>query len=1206
MFSKVLIANRGAIATRVIRTLRAMGIKSVAVYAQADADSLHVQLADEAYSLGEGNAAATYLDTEKLFAIIAQSGAQAVHPGYGFLSENTAFSELCAQRGVVFLGPTPQQIRQFGLKHEARALARQHGVPLVPGSELLGDIDAALSEAQRIGYPVMLKSTAGGGGIGMQRCDDAVQLHKAFESVQRLSANNFGNSGVFLEKFIVYARHIEVQVFGDGLGHVVTFVERDCSAQRRNQKVIEETPAPNLPDAVRKAMQQTARQLMTAVNYRSAGTVEFVYDPQSQQFYFLEVNTRLQVEHGVTEMLYGVDIVRWMIELGAGELADLTQRAASLRPNGHAVQVRIYAEDANKQFQPSAGLLGHVSFPPAGPRDDGALLRIDRWVESGIEVPALFDPMLAKVIVHHATRAQAISSLSAALHETALYGIETNLRYLRQVIADDVFLRGELFTRYLNDFRFVPQTFDVISAGTMTTIQDYPGRTGYWDVGVPPSGAFDDYSFRLGNRLLGNDETAAGLEITVNGPTLRFNKATRIVLTGADMPATLNDAALPFWTVITINAGDELRIGQVRGAGARAYLLIAGGIDCANYLGSKSTFTLGQFGGLAGRALRAGDVVPFFASSARVASLSIPNEARPQITTQWTLHVVYGPHGAPDFFTDDDIKDFFAASWQVHYNSSRTGIRLVGPKPQWARSDGGEAGLHPSNIHDNAYALGAVDFTGDMPVILGPDGPSLGGFVCPVTVIRAERWKLGQLKAGDSVCFVPVSIDSAVGFETAWHLAINTLSRLDNTLQQQLPTSPIIATLDRPDVDVRVVYRPQGDRYLLVEYGELQLDMALRFRAHALMLWLQQHPLAGMLELTPGIRSLQIHYDSQQLPLQTLLTHLRRAETAIGDLESLTVPSRIVHLPLSWDDEACRLAIEKYTQSVRKDAPWCPSNIEFIRRINGLDSIDDVRQIVFDASYVVMGLGDVYLGAPVATPLDPRHRLVTTKYNPARTWTAENSVGIGGSYLCVYGMEGPGGYQFVGRTLQMWNRHRVTREFTQPWLLRFFDQIRFYPVTHDELQALRRDFPMGRCALRIEETQFSWRDYQQFLAANATSIERFQQQREAAFQQELQRWIANGQLTFDSQAMQVDAVALEESLPENCIAIESQVAGSVWKVLVGEGERIHVGQPVMVLESMKMEIDVHATHAGIVKKILKTEGGPVAGGSVLMIVEQHL
>ena len=236
----------------------------------------------------------------------------------------------------------------------------------------------------------------------------------------------------------------------------------------------------------------------------------------------------------------------------------------------------------------------------------------------------------------------------------------------------------------------------------------------------------------------------------------------------------------------------------------------------------------------------------------------------------------------------------------------------------------------------------------------------------------------------------------------------------------------------------RVVYRPQGDHNLLIEYGELTLDINLRFRVHALMLWLERNRILGIEDITPGVRSLQIHYNSQLIKLDSLLLHLEKAETFLDEEADQEVDSRIIHIPLSWDDNACKLAVEKYIQSVRKEAPWCPSNIEFIRRINGLDSIEEVKKIVFDAKYLVLGLGDVYLGAPLATPVDPRHRLVTTKYNPARTWTAENSVGIGGSYLCVYGMEGPGGYQFVGRTLQMWNKYHKTREFEQPWLLRFF------------------------------------------------------------------------------------------------------------------------------------------------------------------------
>jgi urea carboxylase len=309
-------------------------------------------------------------------------------------------------------------------------------------------------------------------------------------------------------------------------------------------------------------------------------------------------------------------------------------------------------------------------------------------------------------------------------------------------------------------------------------------------------------------------------------------------------------------------------------------------------------------------------------------------------------------------------------------------------------------------------------------------------------------------------------------------------------------------------------------------------------------------------------------------------------------------------LPLSWDDPSTQLAIDKYVQSVRRDAPWCPSNIEFIRRINGLDSVQQVRDIVFGASYLVMGLGDVYLGAPVATPLDPRHRLVTTKYNPARTWTPENAVGIGGSYLCVYGMEGPGGYQFVGRTVQMWNRFRRTADFAQPWLLRFFDQIRFYPVSHEELARIREDFPRGRFQLRVEPTRFSLRDYNLFLADNAESIAAFKQRQQAAFEAERERWAASGQAAYrHDQGDAIDERGGELALSGNEVAVESHVHGSLWQIAVEPGQRVEPGQILVVLESMKMEIAVHAEHGGRVSRILCQAGAQVTPGQALLVVD---
>ncbi|WP_460410259.1 MULTISPECIES: urea carboxylase [unclassified Pseudomonas] len=1207
MFEKILIANRGAIACRILRTLASLQVKGVAVYSEADAASLHILHADEAHSLGEGAAAGTYLAVDKILAIARQSGATAIHPGYGFLSENAAFAEACATHNIAFIGPTPEQLRVFGLKHTARALAKQHGVPMLEGTELLDSLDAALIAGEQVGYPVMLKSTAGGGGIGMRVCRSASELSESFEAVKRLGQNNFSDAGVFIEKYIQRARHLEVQVFGDGRGEVIALGVRDCSVQRRNQKVLEETPAPNLPHGMAEELCAAAIKLAKAVNYRSAGTVEFVFDSEAQRFYFLEVNTRLQVEHGVTEQVWGVDLVRWMVELAAGELPPLSELYRQLKPDGHAIQARLYAEDPGRDFQPSPGLLTAVEFPPA----NGIQLRIDTWVEAGCEIPPYFDPMIAKVITWAPSREQARAELHQALGDSLLYGVETNRDYLRQILRDTPFASGEPWTRCLENLVYRANTFEVLSAGTQTSVQDYPGRLGYWAVGVPPSGPMDSRALRLGNRLLGNADGAAALEITMSGPLLRFNCEAVIAVTGAPIGVTLEGESVPMNTALLIPAGATLHLGSISGAGARSYLCLRGGLQVPDYLGSKSTFTLGQFGGHGGRALRAGDVLHIAALKDRSAGEQLAEQHITALPAVRQIRVIYGPHGAPEYFTENYIGTFFETQWEVHFNSSRTGVRLIGPKPEWVRADGGEAGLHPSNIHDNPYAIGAVDFTGDMPVILGPDGPSLGGFVCPVTVIEADLWQLGQLKAGDKIQFIPVNLKTARDLACQWDNCGSWLASdgarpdtaLTSSLASQLPqdlVSPVVLELGQGDV--RLVARVSGDTHLLLEIGEPELNLVLRFRAHALMQALELKSLHGVIDLTPGIRSLQIHYQPEQLPLADLLGIVAGEWDAVCAANDLQVPSRIVHLPLSWDDPACQLAIEKYMTTVRKDAPWCPSNLEFIRRINDLPNLDEVQRTVFDASYLVMGLGDVYLGAPVATPLDPRHRLVTTKYNPARTWTAENSVGIGGAYMCVYGMEGPGGYQFVGRTLQMWNRYREVAAFDgKPWLLRFFDQIRFYPVSAEELLRIRRDFPLGRFDLNIEHSQLNLADYQAFLNREAEGINAFRAQQQGAFNAERERWIASGQAHFDSEEA-VPESSEDAPLADGEHSVDSHIAGNLWQVQVEAGSRVAAGDVLVILESMKMEIPVLAPLAGVVREIRVQPGSAVRAGQRIVVL----
>ena len=1199
MFDKVLIANRGAIACRIQRTLRKLGVKSVAVYSEADASARHVLEADEAQLIGPAPAAESYLRGEKIIAIANAHGAEAIHPGYGFLSENAEFADACEAAGIAFVGPTGAQIRAFGLKHTARELAANNALPLLPGSGIMRDAAQALAEAARIGFPVMLKSTAGGGGIGMRAVSSAAALAEAYASVERVAKASFKQGGLYLEKFVERARHIEVQIFGDGRGEVVALGERDCSVQRRNQKVIEETPAPGLGDAQRNNLLEMAIRLGRSVSYRSAGTVEFVYDDASGDIYFLEVNTRLQVEHGVTEQVTGIDLVEWMLRLAAGELPPLA--SLPVRASGAAIQARLYAEDPNKNFQPSSGLLTAVRLPPD--------IRVDGWVEDGSVVPPNYDPMLAMLIAGGKDREDARQRLARALGESAFDGIETNREYLIQVLAAPEFVAGRQTTRMLAGMHYRPATLDVLDPGVQSSIQDWPGRLGFWDVGVPPSGPMDALSMRLANRLTGNEQGAAALELTAVGPTLRFNCDCVIALTGADMAATLDGEPIALWASRAVAAGAVLKLGAVQGAGLRAYLAVHGGFQVPEYLGSKSTFTLGKFGGHGGRTLRAGDVLHVKAAAGD-ARMELASGFRVPLVHAWEIGVLYGPHGAADFFTDADVAEFFTTDWEVHYNSSRTGVRLVGPRPHWARSDGGEAGLHPSNIHDNAYAIGAVNFTGDMPVILGPDGPSLGGFVCPATIVQAELWKLGQVRPGDTLRFKPVTREWANAMQKQQDAAAQSLTAAAfSTLPDAAPplASPVLRHLEvegeRPDL----VIRQSGDANLLIEVGPPVLDLELRFRIQALMEAIKAEiaaaRIAGVLDLTPGIRSLQIHFDPRIADQEALCNAVLRLEQALPSLDDMEVASRIVHLPLSWDDPATRLAIDKYMQSVRADAPWCPSNIEFIRRINGLASVAEVHKIVFDASYLVMGLGDVYLGAPVATPLDPRHRLVTTKYNPARTWTPENAVGIGGAYLCVYGMEGPGGYQFVGRTLQMWNRYRRSADFLRPWLLRFFDQVRFHPVTEAELMRLREEFIGGRRKLKVETTRFRLRDYRAFLHANAESIASFKQQQQTAFEAERERWRKDEADALATHAMVADAAPDRElDLPAGARAVATQVAGSVWKIEAQVGSAVKEGQVLLIVESMKMEIPLLAPGNGRVTHLFCKEGASVAAGQNLLVI----
>ncbi len=446
MFTKILIANRGEIACRVIKTARRLGIKTVAVYSDADAGARHVAMADEAVHIGGSAARESYLVVDKILDAARRTGAQAVHPGYGFLSENAGFADACAKDGVVFIGPPPSAIRAMGSKSEAKKIMEKAEVPLVPGYH--GDDqspDLLAKEAQRIGFPVLIKASAGGGGKGMRVVEAADKFKDALEGAKREAKASFADDHVLVEKYLTRPRHIEIQVFADGHGNCVYLFERDCSIQRRHQKVIEEAPAPNMDPARRKQMGEAAVAAAKAIGYVGAGTVEFIAN-QDGSFYFMEMNTRLQVEHPVTEAITGQDLVEWQLRVAAGDKLPLSQE--QLRIDGHAVEVRLYAEDPNRNFLPSTGKLVHLRLPA-----EDAHVRVDTGVREGDTVTPFYDPMIAKVIVHDRDRASAMRRMAALMGETEVVGVTTNAALLKALCAHPAFVGGEVDTGFIERHR---------------------------------------------------------------------------------------------------------------------------------------------------------------------------------------------------------------------------------------------------------------------------------------------------------------------------------------------------------------------------------------------------------------------------------------------------------------------------------------------------------------------------------------------------------------------------------------------------------------------------------------------------------------------------------------------------------------------------------------------------------------------------------
>lgn len=442
MIKKVLVANRGEIAVRIIRACRELGIETVAVFSQADRDALHVQLADEAYCIGPTASKDSYLNFTNIMSVATLTGCDAIHPGYGFLAENEAFAELCRECNVTFIGPSPEAIAKMGIKDIARETMREAGVPIVPGSRgVIESLEEARAIAAEIGYPVIIKATAGGGGKGIRVARNEEELVKGINITQQEAATAFGNPGVYIEKYIEDFRHVEIQVLADSYGNTIHLGERDCSIQRRLQKLVEEAPSPALDDDMRRRMGEAAVKAAKAVNYTGAGTVEFIYDHRNKQFYFMEMNTRIQVEHPVTELITGVDLVKEQIRVAAGEKLSLTQEDVSF--NGWAIECRINAENPAKNFMPSPGKIA-MYLPPGGPG-----VRVDSAAYPGYTIPPYYDSMIAKLIVHAPTREEAIARMRRALSEFVIEGIHTTIPFHIKLMEHEKFQSGEFNTKFL-------------------------------------------------------------------------------------------------------------------------------------------------------------------------------------------------------------------------------------------------------------------------------------------------------------------------------------------------------------------------------------------------------------------------------------------------------------------------------------------------------------------------------------------------------------------------------------------------------------------------------------------------------------------------------------------------------------------------------------------------------------------------------------
>ncbi|RDW60679.1 hypothetical protein BP6252_12062 [Coleophoma cylindrospora] len=1225
---KVLVANRGEIAVRCIKACAAAGIKSVSVYTESDSTSDHVSLADEAVLLSGQNVNG-YLNVENLLQICKSHQVDAVIPGYGFLSENVDFAKEVQDAGMIFVGPSSESILEMGQKHRARALAVEADVPVVPGSELLTSEADAIAAATKLGYPIMLKATGGGGGMGLEVCNAEEDIKSAFTKVKGRGDSLFGNNGVFMEKYYPSSRHVEVQVFGNG-EEVIHFGERECSIQRRHQKVIEECPSPYVHShpEMRQRLTNCAVAYASKLKYKSAGTVEFLVDDISGDFFFLEMNTRLQVEHGITELCYDVDLVALMLRQAdyekSGAIGIPTADLRSFQkdgPNGAAIEVRVYAEVPYRNFAPSPGLLQAVDWP----QGDG--IRVDTWVRTGQRIAPYYDPLLAKVMVHAVDRATAMPKMLKTLSDCLLQGPATNLHYLSAVIASDGFQKGETLTNYLSTkFQYKPCAFDVLAAGAFTTVQDYPARatSGH---GIPMGGPMDNISSRIANVLVGNSPGMETLEITISGPELLFTASAVFAVCGAPMPVTIDGIEKPMWSRLVIKAGQKLKIGAAKNGGCRNYLAIKGGFpDVPVYLGSKAATPSLKYGGTQGRQLQTSDYIALAEETeiwaAEATEYTLPASCIPNFDIS-EVYVLHGPHDDDTFMTAKDREMLYSTKWKIGHNSNRTGIRLIGPVPEWSRKDGGDGGAHPSNCFDYGYPLGGINWGGDSSVVFSMDSPNLGGLICSSTVISADLWRMGQLKPGESVRLKPTTYDNSLQLTDRVEKYVSQMQELVEgktihvpVLDVALPEGETGAVLKKVEGDggVRpeVKYRQGGDSYLIVEFGQQKADITITCRIRLLIQKIEALQIPGIV-MNPSIIGVTIQFDSRVITQHELLRKVDELESAIEPTLDVTIPVRTVKLPVVLDHPSLTECLERYMATIRSTAGYLPDNVDYLRKANGFSTRREVFEILLQSRFLIVSVGFL-VGNPILFPLNPMSHITGQKFNPTRIATPGGTVGIGGSLFSLYPVEQPGGYMMLARTLETWDTFGTKPGFspTNPWLWEPFDMVTFYEVSVDEYNSIEADFIAGRYQWNVSEDIFNLHEIYNVLESAKTDPKyvafKEGQRKGVAEQLAIENkmysdWTAGLAATAASEAERLKEIML---LNPNPINIDSPIDANVWKVEVNIGDVLKKDQVVVILEAMKMEINILVPEDAIgstVQAIASKPGSTVAPGSLLVVAK---